>query len=146
MIAAGLGIAIGFERALRRKVASFRTFAMISSGSCLFTLLSVEAAHPGASTSGAIDATRIAAGIVTGIGFVGGGVIFKTSDRVEGITTGAMIWMASAIGMACGFGRTDMALWGFAVYLGIVLSAIVLHKLAAKLSNKDTERNGHKLG
>ena len=58
-----------------------------------------------------MDQARVAAQIVSGVGFIGGGVIFKSSDKVEGITTAALIWLAAAAGMACGFNRNDIVLW-----------------------------------
>ena len=113
-----IGLVIGFERAMRRKMASLTTFAFICVGSCLFTILSVEAVKGSAN----FDITRIAAQIVTGIGFVGGGVIFKSEASVHGVTTAALVWLTAAIGMAIGFNHPDMALWGFitwAISLGI---------------------------
>ena len=109
LLSAFLGFVIGIERAWRGKPASMRTFSAICTGSCLFTILSVEAA--GGAKALPHDVTRVAAQIVTGVGFLGGGVIFKTSDRIEGITTGALIWLTSAIGMACGFNQGSLILW-----------------------------------
>ena len=113
LLAAALGFVIGVERAFRGKPASMRTFSVISVGSCLYTILSVEAA--GGAHALPHDVTRIAAQIVTGVGFLGGGVIFKTSDRIEGITTGALIWLTAAIGMACGFNQIDLVIWSFVI-------------------------------
>jgi len=144
ILSAVLGLALGFERAMRDKVASIKTFAMISAGSCLFAILSREAA--GSVGGIPYDATRVAAGVVTGIGFVGGGVIFKSRDRVEGITTGAMIWMAAAVGMACGFNQPSVALWGFSVYLGVLLVAIFLHRLADMVVGRGFESPDKKSG
>jgi putative Mg2+ transporter-C (MgtC) family protein len=75
------------------------------------------------------DVTRVAAGIVTGIGFIGGGVIFKSADRVEGITTAAMIWMTTALGMACGFNDLPLAFCGLFFYLLILLISHFLHRI-----------------
>ena len=127
-IAAMLGFAIGVERELRGKPASLRTFSMICVGSCLFSILSIEAA--GHSLNGApYDVTRIAAQIVTGIGFLGGGVIFKTTDRVEGITTGALIWLTAAIGMAVGFGQIALAICAVMVGAFIHVLSFVFYKV-----------------
>lgn len=127
LLAALLGLSLGTERAYRRKAASVRTFSMICAGSCLFSLLSVQVAgHP---LEGQYDPTRVAAGIVTGIGFVGGGVIFLSDRRVQGISTASMIWLAAGIGMACGFNRIDVALWSFVVYWFIIVASVVLHKM-----------------
>lgn len=126
------GLLFGIERAFRQKVASLRTFAIISTGSCLFSILSVKVA--GTSLTGQpYDVTRIAAQIVTGIGFVGGGVIFKHKGSVAGITTAAMIWMTAAIGMAIGFNQITLASWAVAIYLLLLSVSIVLHRLIARL-------------
>ena len=87
---------IGAEREYRSKSAGFRTIILISMGACLFTILSafINPAEP----------ERIAVGIVSGIGFLGAGVIFKSDNRVTGLTTAATIWIAAAIGMAIGAG------------------------------------------
>jgi len=92
VMAAGLGGLIGLERELRGYPAGIRTMALITMGSMLFTDVS--------QLLGGED--RIAAGIVTGIGFLGAGVIFREGYTVRGITTAATIWAASAIGMAIG--------------------------------------------
>lgn len=126
-LSAVIGLVIGLEREFRGKPASLRTFSVISVGSCLFSILSVQAA----SGVGAPDhdTTRIAAQIVSGIGFLGGGVIFKTTDRIEGITTGALIWLASAMGMACGFNRSQLVFWACVIGVAIHLIIFVLYEL-----------------
>ena len=122
LFAALFGAIVGIEREWKQKVASIRTFAIISSGSCLFACLSHAAA--GASVPNMpYDVTRVAAGIVTGIGFLGGGVIFKNEEGIEGITTGAMIWFVAAVGMACGFNQVSFAAWGILVYTIIMMGS-----------------------
>lgn len=116
-LSATIGFIIGLERAFRGKPASMRTFSTICAGSCLFTILSVQA--NGGENILPHDITRIAAQIVTGVGFLGGGVIFKTTDRIEGITTGALVWLAAAIGMACGFDQIALVLW--ACIIGVMV-------------------------
>lgn len=118
--AAFIGYAIGLEREMKAKPASLRTFAMICTGSCLFSILSLETS--GSVGGGPYDQTRIAAQLVTGVGFLGGGVIFKTRDRIEGITTAALIWLTAALGMAIGFGRTDIAI--VAVFIGAAINIV----------------------
>ncbi|MCB0346535.1 MAG: MgtC/SapB family protein, partial [Bdellovibrionales bacterium] len=130
--AALCGLVFGAERAFRQKVASLRTFAIIATGSCLFAILSVNAA--GHSVPGhPYDVTRIAAQVVTGIGFVGGGVIFKHKGNVAGITTAAMIWMAAAVGMSVGFNAIDLASWAMVVYLILLSISLVLHRTIANI-------------
>jgi putative Mg2+ transporter-C (MgtC) family protein len=124
-LATFIGLLIGLERELKNKSATLRTFAFICCGSCLFSILSIEAA--GGTDNPEFDITRIAAQIVTGIGFVGGGVIFKTQDRVDGITSAAMIWLTAAIGMACGFNQISTALWSFSCLVFIYVVSVMLY-------------------
>ena len=95
LLAVALGGVIGFERELHEKAAGVRTIILITLASTLFTLTSIEIA-------GNADPGRVAAQIVTGVGFLGGGVILKERGSVVGITTAATIWMAAAIGVAIG--------------------------------------------
>lgn len=132
-LAAFLGLMIGLERAWRHKVASLRTFSMICAGSCLFTMMSVRAAVDSVSPH---DITRIAAQIVAGVGFLGGGVIFKTANRIEGITTAAMIWLAAAIGMTVGFGQVKTALWAFAIWYALNVFSISLHRMIDRIQGR----------
>jgi putative Mg2+ transporter-C (MgtC) family protein len=88
---------VGAEREYRGKSAGFRTVMMISIGACFFTMMSVRIGGPG-------NMDRIASNIVTGIGFLGAGVIFRGENRVNGITTAATIWAVAAVGMGIGAG------------------------------------------
>ena len=90
-----IGALIGLEREFRSKPAGFRTMILICVGSCVYTILSKDAAY------GSTD--RIASNIVTGIGFIGAGVIFKEGISVNGLTTAALIWTTAALGMAIGY-------------------------------------------
>lgn len=92
LIALGIGAIIGAEREYRSKSAGLRTMIMVSLSSCLFTMLSLKI--------GIDSPDRIAANILTGLGFVGAGVIFKDENRISGITTATTIWMTAALGMA----------------------------------------------
>lgn len=104
LTAAVLGAVLGFERELRQKSAGLRTNTLISVGSALFTLMSIELADP----IGA-DPGRIAAQIVTGIGFLGAGAIIRTGGNVHGLTTAATIWVNAAVGVAAGGGELRLA-------------------------------------
>src|SRR5919107_2081165 len=115
LIAALLGGMIGAERELRRKSAGFRTNILIAMGSALFTIVSITLA-PSAS-----DPTRIAAQIVTGIGFLGAGAIMRTANRVQGLTTAATVWVNAALGVAAGGGEYRAALLGGAITLAVLL-------------------------
>ncbi len=101
-VAAALGGAIGLERELDEKAAGLRTHMLVSVGSALFTL--VGAYGFGDFPRGTVDPSRIAAQIVTGIGFLGAGVIFRQGFTIRGLTTAASLWLVAAIGMAAGAG------------------------------------------
>src|SRR3989338_652569 len=98
LLSALLGGIVGWQRERAGKAAGLRTYAMVSLGSTLFTLLSIHG------FAGAMDPSRIAAQILTGIGFIGAGTIIHKQDGVEGLTTAAGLWAAAAIGMAVGVG------------------------------------------
>lgn len=97
-----IGAVIGLEREFRSKPAGFRTMIIICVGSCLYTILSKEA--------GGTSPDRIASNIVTGIGFIGAGVIFKEGITVNGLTTAALIWITAALGMAIGYHNYPLAI------------------------------------
>ena len=103
LAAAGLGAAIGLEREYRRKPAGLRTNILIALGSALFTIVSLQFAGEGGTSD------RVAAQIVTGVGFLGGGAILRNGDSVHGMTTAATIWVNAAIGMAAGAGALSLA-------------------------------------
>ena len=119
-LAAGLGGALGVEREWRDHEAGFRTHLLVCLGSAIFTVVSAygfEAfLHSGASVVRA-DPTRIAAQIVTGIGFLGAGAIIRDGMNVRGLTTAANLWVVAAIGIASGAGYYSVALIGTAVAL-----------------------------
>jgi putative Mg2+ transporter-C (MgtC) family protein len=106
-VAAVLGGAIGLERELRERQAGLRTHLVVSVGSALFTLVSAYGFH---NFDGKVDPTRIAAQIVSGIGFLGAGAIIRQGLSVRGLTTAASLWLVAAIGMAAGAGYWDGAL------------------------------------
>ncbi len=97
-----LAMPIGWERESAHKVAGLRTHLLVSLGCCLFTLVGVWVAESW--KGGIADPGRIAAQVVTGIGFLGGGAILRAGGAVRGLTTAASIWSVAAIGMACGAG------------------------------------------
>jgi putative Mg2+ transporter-C (MgtC) family protein len=113
MISILIGGIIGAEREYRNKSAGLRTLMLISFGSALFTILSMEI---GERTS----PDRIASNIVQGIGFVGAGVIFTSGMGINGVTTAATIWATAALGMGVGAGHEYMALAGCLVLIGIL--------------------------
>ncbi|KAA0991507.1 MgtC/SapB family protein [Dyadobacter aurulentus] len=101
-----LGAIIGTEREYRSKSAGLRTMILIAVGSTLFTILSIKISA---------DAGRIAANILTGIGFIGAGIIFRENNRVVGITTAAIVWVTAAIGMGIGAGFYEITVLCFAI-------------------------------
>ena len=113
-LAAVLGGAIGLEREYRHKPAGLRTNMLIALGSALFSILSVELG------AGAGSPDRIAAQVVTGIGFLGAGAIIRSGDHIHGLTTAATIWVNAAIGMAAGLGSYTVATVAAAITLVVL--------------------------
>ena len=103
-VAAGLGAAIGLERELDEKAAGLRTHMLVSLGSALFTMVGAYGFEDFARGGVTIDPSRIAAQVVTGIGFLGAGVIFRQGFTIRGLTTAASLWVVAAVGMAAGAG------------------------------------------
>jgi putative Mg2+ transporter-C (MgtC) family protein len=119
-LAAALGGVIGFERELRDREAGLRTHMLVCLGSALFTIVSAYGFHEFLVSNDQVvraDPTRIAAQIVTGIGFLGAGAIIRQGVSVRGLTTAATLWVAAAIGIAAGAGYYPGAVLGTAVTL-----------------------------
>lgn len=110
LAAAALGGVIGLERELNAQKAGFRTHVLVALGAALFTTV-------GADVAGS-DPTRVAAQVVTGIGFLGAGAILRDSGGVHGLTTAASLWVTAGAGVACGLGRAGLG--AFAVGVGLV--------------------------
>jgi len=125
-LAGVLGAAIGFERELREREAGLRTHLIVCLGSALFTIVSAYGFHEFLTSGGQLvrtDPTRIAAQIVTGIGFLGAGAIIRHGISVRGLTTAATLWVAAGIGMAAGAGFYSGAV------IATVLTIVVLGPL-----------------
>jgi len=118
---------IGFEREYKNKSAGFRTIILITLGSTIFTIVSRH---------GADSDDRISANIITGIGFIGAGVIFKDQFSVFGLTTAAVIWTSAAIGMTTGIGYHTLAFVFTILTLGILLMANHIEKLIGNLKKQ----------
>ena len=130
-----VGMMLGAERELKDKAAGFRTITLICLGSTLFTVLSYKL---GGGESE--DATRIASYVVSGIGFLGAGVIFKDGFSINGLTTASSIWIAAAIGMSIGFGQFYTALTFLAASFFIIhLGGIINRKFLTMISLKSIE-------
>lgn len=124
-----LGAIIGTEREYRSKSAGLRTMILICVGSTLFTILSIKISS---------DAGRIAANVVTGIGFIGAGIIFRENNRVVGITTAAIVWVTAALGMGIGSGFYELTLLCFIIS---GLSLVILSPMQKYIRRKSQIRN-----
>ena len=121
LVATICGVIIGIDRELKQKVAGVRTFILISVGCAIFSAISLLMGD-----DGSVDPTRIIGQIITGIGFLGAGVIVKNEDNIVGVTTAAFIWVISAIAILCGMG----AVWTpLILTFGLWLLIAILEKL-----------------
>ncbi len=119
-IAAACGAVIGIERELSEKPAGLRTHALVALGSAAFTA-SGYAALSNTGTGSVTDVSRIAAQVVNGIGFLGGGIVIFHGDRLRGLTTAAEVWSVAAIGVLAGLGMVDLAIVATLMILLIVV-------------------------
>ena len=126
-VAGLLGGAIGFEREFRAKEAGVRTHFIVALGSALFMIISQYA------FTGQFDHARVAAQVVSGIGFIGAGVIIFQKNVVRGVTTAAGLWVAAAIGLACGAGM-------YAVAIAAMLMTIICLETMHIITNKYSEK------
>ncbi|XTR53156.1 MgtC/SapB family protein [Pseudarthrobacter sp. So.54] len=131
---------IGIERQVRQKSAGYRTHVLVGLGSCAFTLVSAYGfafvREPGA----VLDPSRIAAQIVSGIGFLGAGVIFKGRDVVRGLTTAATIWVSAAVGMACGAGMVSL---GVVLTIFHLITLFIIAPAVRRIPSVDRNRVMH---
>lgn len=133
ILAAFLGYAIGLERELAGHPAGERTHALVSLGAATFALISVAAFPPGA------DSARVAAGVVTGIGFLGAGMILqKRGQEVQGLTTAAGIWAVGGVGLAIGSGLYVLGL-AAAALVGGILASEQIFKIDERLAHRRRE-------
>src|SRR4051812_17466292 len=131
--AALLGAAIGLEREMKQKSAGLRTNILIAVGSALFTVMSYELAESG----GGADPGRLAAQVVTGIGFLGAGAIIRNDSGVQGLTTAATVWVNAAVGVAAGGGKYHLAV----IATGITLAALLVLQPIERLIARRFERS-----
>ena len=148
LLALGLGFALGLERELTNKYAGLRTHILVCLGACVFTLLSIygfptfavgDNVDPMQAT-GVRDTARIAAQIVTGIGFIGAGTVLRNGPMVFGLTTAATLWIAASIGMACGAGLYDIAVFSTILSVAVLTVIRVFEKQFLPSSGKLTKR------
>lgn len=129
-LAAGLAFSVGFERYAKDKPLDVRPFMLVSVGACIAVLVTMEmAAGVNADMPISVDPARVFSGIITGIGFLGAGAMFRSEGHLNGATTAASVWVMGAIGITCGMGLYDLALLGAFTALVILL---LLGPLAAQ--------------
>lgn len=130
LVAALLGGMVGLEREYRDKAAGFRTHFLVALGSALFMIISAYGFSSAlVSTEHRLDVSRVAAQVVSGIGFIGAGTIIFQKNAVRGLTTAASIWVTAAIGLACGGGMYILAAAAtFLVLVGLEAFRFFLHK------------------
>lgn len=142
------GFCLGLERELTNKYAGLRTHIMVCLGACVFTLISIygfPTFAPGDNVivdqaTGIRDTSRVAAQIVTGIGFIGAGTVLRNGPIVLGLTTAATLWIAASIGMACGAGMFDIAFAGTILAILTLVSIRVFERKVLPTSTKKTRR------
>jgi len=117
-MATALGAGVGYQRERAGKVAGLRTYMLVSSGAAVFTLVSIYGF-----SGTVVDISRVAAGVVVGVGFIGAGVILRgrRNEEVAGLTTAATIWVTAAIGLAAGAGMYLVSLIAAAIITGILM-------------------------
>lgn len=138
LLASVLGGIIGLEREIHGRPAGFRTHLLVSLGSCLFCITSLEIYRIYGNFSGSVpigvDPGRIAAQVVTGIGFLGAGAIIRDKASIRGLTTAACLWVAAALGLACGIGLFYLAI---CVTVVALISLLLLKQVERRL-RRDT--------
>lgn len=143
-----LGFAIGLEREMTNKYAGLRTNILVCLGACIFTIISIYGFPTFADgdnvivsqATGVRDTARIAAQVVTGIGFIGAGTVFRHGATIFGLTTAATLWIAAAIGMACGAGMYSVAILGTILSILTLVSVRVFERNILISSTKNTKR------
>ena len=129
-LAFALSSVIGLEREWHQKSAGLRTHTLVGVGAALFVIVSKYGFSDVLGPRVVLDPSRVAAQVVTGIGFIGGGLIFVRGDAVRGLTAAAIVWLTAAIGMACGAGLAILAVVGT---VGFFVIAFVYPRVAAKM-------------
>jgi len=141
ILAVVLGVVIGLEREIRGKAAGLRTNALICLGAAVFTIISEQ-------MGGGREAspTRIAAQIVTGVGFLGAGAIIRGRGSIHGLTTAATIWMVASIGMACGAGFFLLAVTSTIIALIVLIGLTPLERWVGSLrrNHKAKDKTVHR--
>ena len=139
------GFVLGVNRDLRGKAAGVRTHGLVAIGSSLVTIISIEVASVAQYDPNAI--ARVVQGIITGIGFIGGGVILKVPEHrtVQGLTTAASVWISACLGIAFGAGMWRSAVFGLALTMAALLVGGAIEEIAARIF-KSRDGDGHANG
>jgi uncharacterized membrane protein YhiD involved in acid resistance len=144
-----LGASIGFERELHGKPAGLKTIALVSLAGCLLAIMSIRLGDIAGGGAEKVDIARLAAGVLTGIGFIGAGTILQSKHHVEGITTAAVIWLMSAVGMAIGAGFYSVALAAYIIgWVALSLDPLgawIMHTFKLKARVARGEEHQHEM-
>lgn len=132
-----LGFVIGLERELTNKSAGLRTNILVCVGSCLFTILSIFGFSNALSIYPMGDPARVAAQILTGIGFIGGGTVLRHGTSIYGITTAATLWITASVGMACGCGKFFIAV----ICTALSIATLTLVRIFERTCIPKTQKN-----
>ena len=139
------GAVVGFDRELRNKPAGLRTHILISLAAALFTLITFELHHTvvGNNASTTADPIRIIEAVTAGVAFLAAGAIIQSRGNVRGLTTGANMWLAGALGVACGAGDYTLAVFGtlFAVIVLVVLGRLEQRLARERTSDEDAGKS-----
>ena len=140
-MAVGLGAILGVERTLAGKTAGLRTYSMVSLGSALFVIIS-QIFLSNVSNISLANPLLMASAVVTGIGFIGAGLVIFQDHKIVGLTTAAGLWVSAGIGMASGFGMTNLAVVALISALIIFTVLWFVEKLLRKINYNKLEGEG----
>jgi putative Mg2+ transporter-C (MgtC) family protein len=121
LLTAFLAILIGYDREKRNKAAGVRTNLIVAVISCLLMIISIKIAGSDLGLANDADPARLAAQVISGIGFLGAGTIIKQEDKIEGLTTAASLWGVAGIGLAVGYGLYGLAITAVVIIFGALL-------------------------
>lgn len=150
IVSSVIGGCIGLERELKNKSAGFVTLILVCLGATTIALLQEELLirqinmmtnYPNLVDSFKLDITRLSAQVITGVGFIGGGVIVYTNDKVAGITTAATLWITAAIGLAVGYGFMFLSIMAFVIVaIALIVMKILEKKVVAMIRNSNPDK------
>ncbi len=122
IITAFIAILIGYDREKRNKAAGIRTNMIVGIISCLIMIISIRIANSDIGISNEADPARLAAQVISGIGFLGAGTIIKQKDKIEGLTTAASLWAVAGLGLAVGYGLYTLSIAAaFIIFIGLFI-------------------------